>query len=211
MNLRLYICLTITTASLLFCLPASAQGRHDAKVQFLTAGLVFQPGFMDSTSSESQASSIAYAQATTIRLGYQHRVAPGFFMSAEVEAGAQYIKEHSATLDARSTPAETAFAWQIGMLGRWVSAESGLAPTLGAGLALFTAGLESAGLQALSFDLRAGTYFWKKDDFALIELGYSVPFIAGLNRPTDFSAEQDPAVPEDWTFHRFSLSFSYGW
>lgn len=210
MSRRFIILASLFLALLLVSESALGQGRHDAKVQFVTAGVSFQPGWIQSNAPGEDSTS-SYAQATTIRLGYQHRVAPAFFMSAELDLGAQYVRSHSATLDARPTPSETALAWQIGMLGRWVSGESGVAPTAGVGLFLFNAGLESASLQILSADIRSGLYIWQNEDFAMIELGYSIPFIAGLNRPTEFSADQDPQVPETWTFHRFSLSFSYGW
>jgi hypothetical protein len=63
----------------------------------------------------------------------------------------------------------------------------------------------------LGIDLRAGKFLWQGErSFVLMELGYVVPALQGLDKPSNFSDESSNDAPSDWTFHRFGLSVQYG-
>ena len=192
---------------------AAAEKLHLPRIgqQFLSAGLTLQPGFLydRTTPSTSDFSAVTAAGAGTIRLGFHQILSEGFIMSAEADLGAQWFNEHTAETRGRAD-SELAFAWQLGLMGRWLpfGLESGW--EVGLGPQLYTVHLSDRPLMSLGVGLRAGHYIWRgSEHYALVEFGYSAPFIQGL-RNRDFVSEDGGRAPEDWTFHRFMLSIQYG-
>ena len=191
-------------------LPASAAAQSRVGEQWLTAGLAVTPGFFwDSTAPEVGLSRSATVGGLHARLGFQHRAGRRLVMAAEAELGQGWHNASRVAPDGRAD-SDHHFEWQLGLVGRLLGRDDGTGPTAGLGLHMFRAAYEEAPLQALSGDLRLGWYFWRKDNFVLGELGYAVPFLAGLDLPTQFTEEGPEHQPQSWTLHRFVVGFSYG-
>ncbi len=201
--------LPILLVALLLPLEASAFTPPKVGKQYLTIGLSLQPGFL-SDSVERENPTPAFAQGTMLRLGLHHVVASQLYMGFEVEAGSQYMNEHTASADG-AAPSSSSFAWQLAFLARWVPAGDDGGFHVGGGLQWFNLSFGDEGIQVLGLDVRSGWYLWRRDDFALFEVGYVVPFISGLDLPTDFTGDSEPPITKTWTLHRFMISFNYGW
>jgi len=180
--------------------------------QFFALGLNLQPGFVyDRTApSDREWSVVAPTGAGTFRTGFHQIVSESLLMSAEADIGLQWLNEHTVETTGRAE-SELAFAWQIALIGRWVPGDGQDGWTAGGGPHFYHAYLADRPLQSLGIDLKAGRYLWQGDEtFVLVELGYAIPFIQGLNRDNDFGGDNPDAVPKNWTFHRFSISLQYG-
>ena len=162
-------------------------------MQFLTAGLSLNPGFLyDESASDSDGlATTAVTTSGMARLGLHQIITRQFFMSAEGEVGVQWLNEHTADSDGIA-PASSNIAWQLGLYAHWLpfGERSGWSGSFG--LHLFQAHLDEAPLQVLGGELRLGKYLWSDDEqFVLVQLGYSAPIIQGLSRPTDFTGEEE--------------------
>ena len=193
---------------------ATAEKVHLPRVgqQYLSVGLTLQPGFLyDETTPDARNwSSVAATGAGTTRFGFHQIVSETFLMSAEADLGVQWMNEHTAQTQGRAD-SELAFSWQVGLQGRWLPFGERAGWAVGGGPHLFNAHLAERPLQSLGLGLSAGRYIWESDeDFVLLQLGYSIPFIQGLTQGNDFQTQDDSRVPKDWTFHRFTLSIQYG-
>lgn len=197
--------------------PADAQSKevHLPRVgqQFLAVGLSLQPGFVyDETHPDAPGfNTVTPAAAGMGRFAFHQIIAETFMMSAEADLGLQWFNEHTARVSGRAS-SELAFGWQVGLYGRWLPFGEREGWTVGGGPQWYNVYLSGQPLQSLGLDLRAGRYIWQNtEEFVLVELGYSVPFIQGLQRDNDLiSGESDPGEPKNWTFHRFSITVQYG-
>ncbi len=121
----------------------------------------------------------------------------------------QWINDNTADKDA-SAPSSTNFAWQLGLHMNWLPLGEELGFVTTGGIQLFQAHLDDAPLQILGGELRVGKYIWtEEEDFLLVQAGYTAPFIQGLDRPTEFG-ETSEWSDRNWSFHRFSIGFQYG-
>lgn len=197
-------------AALLLAAPASAVAQSRVGEQWFTAGMSVTPGFFwDSTAPEVDLSKTAAVGGLHARLGLQHRAARHLVMAAEAELGQGWHNASRVAPDGFAT-SDKHFEWQLGLVGRLLTRDDGTGPAAGLGLHMFRAAFEEAPLQTLSGDLRLGWYFWRKDNFVLGEVGYAVPFLAGLDLPTQFSEDAPDNEPKNWALHRFLFGFSYG-
>lgn len=189
--------------------PATAQQRVGE--QALSAGLTLAPGFFhDATANAVGLDDNSGIGGLRLRFGFHHRVSRPLAMAAEVELGQGW---HAASRVAPDgfTDNDVHFAWQLGLMGRWIPRADGTGPALGFGLHTFRARLPEAPLQTLSGDLRLGWYLWQNERFVLAEVGYAIPFLSGLDLPNTFSeGVVVDNVDKNWTMHRFSLGFSVG-
>jgi hypothetical protein len=187
---------------------ASAQSRVGR--QWLTTGLSVAPGIVtDSTADEVGLSPVSAMGGLRLRLGFQHVIARQFVMAAEVELGDGWI-DTARLAPAGLNDSSHHFAWQAGLMGRWLPRGNAEGPALGAGLHTYRAGLPEAPLQTLSGDIRAGWYLWRNDKFVLAEIGYSPSLLSGLDLPATFGTDAPEPTPKNWTVHRFVIGFSYG-
>ncbi len=179
--------------------------------QYFTAGMSLDPGFLyDSSASElDDISSTSLTAATMASLGVTQIINRSFFMAAEGRVGMQWFDDNTAAKTGEADSSKN-FAWQLGLYGHWLPFEDKLGLVAVGGMHLFQVHADDAPLQVLAGELRLGKYIWTaNEDFLLVQLGYSAPFIQGFNRPTDFSGESEWA-DRNWTFHRFTLGFQYG-
>ncbi len=148
-----------------------------------------------------------------LRLGFHQILARQLIMSGELDGGIQWMNEHTAESQGRAD-SEIAATWQFALLGRWLPAGERSGWFVGVGPHYYNAYLADRPLQSLGVDLRAGQFLWQdNEDFLLLEIGYSVPFIQGLSSSSAVqteSGEVSTAPPGDWTFHRFGLNIEYG-
>ncbi|MBA2665230.1 MAG: hypothetical protein H0U74_23280 [Bradymonadaceae bacterium] len=205
----------VLVAALFASAPCAAQDMVMPIVgrQFLTTGLALNPGIIyDATAPERFGSSRASAAAASmLRLGLHHILSTGFSMSGELELGAQWMAAHTATPAGLSEP-QTAFALQLGLIGRWFPLEVRRGWTVGLGTHYYRAWLRDAPLQLLAFEARIGRFFWISDErFLILELGYGFPFIQGLRLAQDFGTGTREPVERSWSFHRLSLGFNLTW
>ncbi len=179
-------------------------------MQYFTVGLSLNPGFLhDETASSVGLSTTALTAAGMAELGITQIVARNFYMSAEARAGLQWLNDNTADQDGHA-PSSKNFAWQLGLYMQWLPLGEDLGLVGTAGLHLFRVQMTDAPLQVLGGEIRIGKYFWTDDEhFLLLEAGYSAPIIQGLDRPTSFDANSTWAE-RNWSFHRFSLGFEYG-
>lgn len=177
--------------------------------QFLTAGLQLEPGILHDPGAEGREAPARNALNLTgqVVLGLHHIQSTQFYMSGELGLGLGYFDAHGAAPDGTGEQ-DLAFAWQAGLVGRWLPWEDQAGWTVGLGAHLYRAFLDEAPLNALAFEPRLGRYVWRDDDhFVLLEAGYAFSFIQGLSLPSPFTREEDapPYVARSWTFHRWSL------
>jgi hypothetical protein len=205
-------------------LPATARAQEVALpkegMQYFTFGLSLNPGFIYDPDADQVAhgegarggdgpSNYALGAAGMAEVGITQIINRRFFMSAEAQVGLQWLNEHTADKDG-SAPSSTSFAWQLGLYMQWLPLGEELGFVSSAGLQLFRVRLDDAPLQILGAEFRLGKYIWTaQENFLLVHVGYTLPFIEGLSRPTEFDSNATWAE-EDWTFHRFSLGFQYG-
>lgn len=181
---------------------APTEGR-----QYFSVGLNLNPGFLSDPGA--QTGDYAFTTAGMLQLGMTHLITRHFFMSAEAQAGVQWMRANSAAKDG-AAPSSSNFAWQVGIYGHWLPFGRDKGWVASPGIHLFRAHLDDAPLQVLAAELRLGRYIWSDEEhFLLIQAGYSFPFIQGLAQPTDFENSETWAQ-QDWTFHRFSIGFEYG-
>jgi hypothetical protein len=182
--------------------------------QYLSVGGSLQPGFVhDRTIPGDPAwSKVSATGGGLLRLGFHQIVSRQLVMSGELDGGLQWMNEHTAETRGRAD-SETALTWQIAILGRWLPFGEREGWFLGVGPHYYNAYLDDRPLQSIGFDLRAGRLLWQSnEDFLLLEIGYSAPFVQGLTAGSGVrsnSSDSSPP-PSDWTFHRFGLSFEYG-
>lgn len=178
--------------------------------QWLTSGLTIAPGLVtDSTAEEVGLDPVVAMGGLRLRLGFQHVISPRFVMAAEAELGDGWVDEARLAPDGQNATSHH-FAWQAGLMGRWLPRGDAAGPALGVGLHTYRARLPEAPLQTLSGDLRAGWYFWRDESFVLAELGYAPSFLAGLDLPATFGEDAPQPTPKNWSVHRFVIGFSYG-
>ncbi len=197
--------------ALSFCVFAASEVSAQSRVgeQWLAAGMTLSPGFVHHQryGSTDRTTTIGGLRA---RLGLHHLVTSRLVMAAEVELGQGWYNRHRAAPDGYAD-SDHHFAWQAGVMGRFLFRDDGTGPVVGTGLHIYRAALEEAPVQSLAFDVRPGWYLWKGDEFVLFELGYAIPFLEGLALPTDFSGQPNPDLVEKaWTLHRFAIGLSYG-
>ena len=198
--------------ALLCCLFVAEAADAQTRVgrQWVTSGLSMTPTLVvDRTADQVGVPNTAVAGGMRLRLGFQHVVSRQLVMAAEAELGQSYFRPTTISPDGRA-PASTQFAWQGGIIGRWVPRGDVSGPALGFGLHMFRSALPEAAVQALSGDVRFGWYLWQLENFALLEFGYAVPFLEGIDAPETFGAEGPAFAEQNWTMHRFVLGFSYG-
>jgi len=198
---------------------AASQGVELPRLgkQYGSVGVMIQPGFVHDPTfprgtgpSGEQWNRLTPAAGGVAQFAFHQIVTHHFLMTAEAQLGLQWLDEHTVHREGR-TNSETVFAWQLGLLARWLPAGEQAGWQIGAGPSLYRAYLDDSALQMLGVDLRAGRFLWQSDeDFVLMEIGYVIPAIQGLDKPPDFSAEPNEDAPSDWTFHRFGLSVQYG-
>lgn len=206
------ISILLVAAALAFPATASADGVVLPKkgMQYFTFGLSLNPGFLYDESAELSGESTAAVTAAGMgQIGVTQIVTRTFYMSAEAQAGLQWLNDNTADKDA-DAPSSSNFAWQLGLLAHWLPLGEDLGFETAFGLHIFQAHLEDAPLQVLGADLRLGKYMWQEDEkFLLVQLGYSAPLIQGLNRPTAFGDVSEWS-DRNWSFHRFTIGFQYG-
>ncbi|MFU8803689.1 MAG: hypothetical protein ACNA8W_07775 [Bradymonadaceae bacterium] len=211
-KLKYYFSALIFSMTGLLGSPVLAQGMHLPIVgrQFPTVGLSLNPGFFyDGSSDHPDVGTLAPTGGGALRLGLQHIVSTGFSMNGELQLGMQWVSRHTAT-PFGVAPSQTAFAWQVGMLGRWFPIGEQKGWTAAVGAHYFRAGLEDAPLVMIGADLRLGRFIWTSDErFVIIEVGYSAPLIQGL-RISPILAEEvgDEFIERTWSFHRFGIGFT---
>lgn len=179
--------------------------------QFGTVGATLQPGFLydPNAPSDRRWSPVAATGAGTLRFGFHQIVAETFIMSAEADVALQWLNEHTAAPTGRAD-SEIGFAWQVGLVGRWLVAGERAGWMLGGGPHWYNAYLDASPVQSLGVDLRAGRYLWQTtESFVLLEVGYAIPVVQGLVRGTTAGGGSNRS-PKSWTFHRFSVSLQYG-
>jgi hypothetical protein len=189
--------------------PAAAQdagARYGQK--FLTVGVTAQPGVLSDPTADTSTTGLypsAYTHAQMLKLGLHHVMGTQFMMSGELDLGALWVNEHTASPDGRGD-SELTTAFQAAVVGRFIpSGDLGGFQT-GVGLQWFRANLADAPYQSLGLDLRAGAIVWQDDArFAIVDLAYGLPLIDGLELPTDFTGERGP-IAQPWSWHRLSLS-----
>lgn len=190
--------------------PVTASAQSNVNELWLTAGLSVTPGFVwDDTAGAVGVDRAATTGGLNARLGFQHRVARHATMAAEVELGQGWNSPNRLAPDGLLRNSHH-FQWQAGLVGRFLPRDDGSGLAGGVGLHMYRASLPEAAYQALGGDLRAGWYFWRRDNFVLGEIGYAFPLIAGLDLPVDFTGEAPQPAPKNFTFHRFVFGFSYG-
>jgi hypothetical protein len=191
---------------------ASAQAFTPSRVgnQWLETGLSLQPGLMiDGTAPKSDGfAGISPAFAQMLTLGLVHAVDTRFYAGAELNLGLQWMNEHTASASAKAD-SEFAFAWQAGLIGRFIPGGDEGGSFGGLGIHVMRAGLEDAPLFVFAAEARVGTLIWFGEEFAKLEVGYAFPFIQGLAFGTNFGGAE-PAQSQDWSFHRFLISISKG-
>lgn len=204
---------TVVLAALL-ALPSVAQAESvklpKKGMQYFTLGLSLNPGFLyDGTAETRGVPNASMAAASMAQIGVTQIVTRTFYMSAEGQLGLQWLNDNTAAKDG-SAPSSTNFAWQLGLLMNWLPLGEELGFVTTGGIQLFQAHLDDAPLQILGGELRVGRYIWtEKEEFLLIQAGYTAPFIQGLDRPTEFG-EGAEWSDRNWSFHRFSIGFQYG-
>jgi opacity protein-like surface antigen len=207
----------VSTLLLAVCLlaptPAQAQDVVLPRegMQYFATGLSLNPGLLYDRNADEFPTQDTFTASGggRLRLGLHQLLTRNFVMSVEAELGAQWLDEHTATVEGvRESGLD--IAWQLGVMARWLPLgdQSGFATGLGAHF--FRMALQDAPLQVLGGELRIGKYFWQEDErFLLVELGYTYPLIQGLTLPPDFDGTRGP-VERTWSFHRFSIGFQYG-
>ncbi len=192
------------------CATSDAAAQSRVGRQWLTAGLTVAPAVVtDSTASDLRLNNNVIGGGLRARLGFQHVISPSFVMAADFEFGNAYFPSSTLAADGFSDGG-AGFAWQAGLIGRWVPRGDVTGPALGFGLSTFRASLPDTPIQTLSGDLRFGWYLWHGDSFVLAELGYAIPFLEGVDAPTSFDGTASNIAEQNWTLHRFMFGFSYG-
>lgn len=214
------------TAGLAFALLIFASPRsgfaQDVKLprvgqQYGSVGVMVQPGFLydptfptGRTASGNSWNRLTPAAGGVLQLGFHQIVTRRFMMAAEAQIGLQWLDEHTANAQGQAD-SESVLAWQLGLLGRWLPFGERAGWHVGLGPSFYRAYLEGSALQMLGIDLRAGKFLWQAErSFVLLEVGYVIPALQGLDKPTKFSTGRRNDVVSDWTFHRFGLSIQYG-
>ncbi len=177
--------------------------------RYLTVGWVTQPGVItdDNEPPTERHSEAAFATAGMVKVGLHHMIHPKIAMSAEVDLGVQWVDDHTAAPDGAARE-ETAFGWQLGIMGRWIPSGDLSGVSAGAGLHLFNARLEEAPFQSMAFEGRLGWVFWRGEReprFAMIELGWSLPIVSGLRLPNQFTTgneEVNVEANQNWSWQR---------
>lgn len=180
-------------------------------MQYFSAGLSLNPGLLyDSNADQFPArDALTASGGGTLRIGLHQLLTRSFVMSVEGEIGAQWLDDHTATVDGVRESALDV-AWQLGVIARWLPLGDAGGFSTGLGAHFFRMALEDAPLQILGGELRLGKYFWQDDErFLLLEFGYALPLIQGLTLPPDFDGTRGE-VERTWSFHRFSIGFQYG-
>ena len=201
----------IIGAALLCHVPLHASAQSRTGRQWITTGLSVAPTLVaDKTAPEIGVNKVAVGGGLRLRLGLQHVIASTFVMGADVEIGNAYLPQTTVAADGDGE-AGAGFAWQAGLVGRWVPSGDVTGPALGLGLHTYRASLPDTPVQTLSGDLRFGWYLWREDSFVLAEIGYAIPLLEGVDAPDSFdgSVEQQ-TVEHNWTLHRMIFGFSYG-
>lgn len=207
---------TITIVAFLTCLLPGAllAGPLETRVgkQYLTAGMHLQPGFLrDSTvPANPDWNRTAATAGGVVRVGFFHILALPFTMGAEIDVGRVWFDEHTLSQDGIAD-SEYAWAFQLGLTGRWFFLEEGEGPSLGFGMHARWDLLSDVTYNTFSPHLRLGWTWWQAERALQLEVGYTTPAIAGLNIPTDFSGMGPEAAPQDSRLHRFSIGFNVGW
>jgi hypothetical protein len=180
-------------------------------MQYFAAGLSLNPGLLYDSNADQYPSQDSFTAAGggTIRVGLHQLLTRNLVMSVEAEAGAQWLDDHTATVDGvRGSALDV--AWQAGLMARWLPMGDASGFSTGLGAHFYRMALEDHPLQILGGELRIGKYFWQADEsFLLFEVGYAFPLIQGLTLPPDFEGTRDP-IERTWSFHRFSFGFQYG-
>lgn len=172
--------------------------------QALTLGLSLNPGVLHDPDAADALTGAGMGQVGLTQIINAH-----FFMSAEAHAGVQWMRPHTAAKDG-AAPGASHFAWQIGVYAHWLPFAQAHGWVVNAGIHHFQVHLDDAPLQVMGGEVRLGRYLWSDDErFLLVQVGYSLPIIQGLSRPDEFDPD-DAWADENWSFHRFSLGFSYG-
>ncbi len=194
------------------CFMAEAAAFTPSRVgnQWLSTGLSLQPGLMiDGTAPKLDGfAGISPTFAQMLTLGLTHAVATRFYAGAELNLGVQWFNEHTASASAKAD-SEFAFAWQAGLIGRFVPGGDEGGSFGGFGIHVLRAGLEDTPLFVFAAEARVGTLIWVGEEFAMLEVGYAFPFIQGLAFGTNFGGAE-PAQSQDWSFHRFLITISKG-
>lgn len=179
--------------------------------QFLSAGMHLQPGFLrDSTiPAEPDWNENAATASGVVRVGLHHLLARSVMMGVEIDLGSVWYDEHTLNSVARAD-SEYAFTVAAGLTGRWFLLGEGEGPSVGLGLHARWDMLDEVTFNTFSPHIRLGWTWWQEAEYLQLEVGYSTPFIAGLNLPTDFSGEAPEAAEQDSRLHTFSLGFNVG-
>ncbi len=189
--------------------PASAQdagARFGQK--FLTLGATSQPGLLVDDTADTSTPGLytnAYTHAQMLKLGLHHVMGTQFMMSGEFDLGALWVNEHTAAQEGQGA-SELTTAFQAAVVGRFIPSGDLGGFQAGVGLQWFRANLADAPYQSLGLDVRVGAIVWQNDaHFAIIDVGYGLPLIDGLELPTDFTGERGP-IEQTWFWHRLSIS-----
>ena len=183
---------------------------------FTTLGLGLNPALMVNgqalPTGDGRYGELAAGLSTTARLGLQQMISGALAASAEVELGWMWLNEHTAAPDGQADEGYGLF-WQVALAGRWLPGGNLEGPSLGLAMNYAGVNLEEGDLRTLGLEPRLGYYAWGVEgtSFALVEIGWTVPLIAGLNQPSaEFAAEPAQQASQDWTLHRFSFGFHFG-
>lgn len=205
----------VALAFVLSCWPATVSGQvGEARFgqRFRSVGFASQPGLV--LDEDREHSSASWGSFVTFAL--HHVLHPHLVMAAELGLGMHWLDEHGIAPGGEADE-EKAFAWQVGLMGRYLPMRDLEGLTLGAGLHIYGARLDEAPMQQLAGALSAGWIFWRgarRPQFALVELGVALPIVQGLRLPDaqvvleegDTMNDAGSRVPSDWSLLRSSLS-----
>ena len=207
--------LSAACALLIVLASASPAFAQDAGARFgqkfLTLGVTSQPGLLVDDTADTSAPGLytnAYTHAQMLKIGLHHVMGTQFMMSGEFDLGALWVNENTASPDGLGDSQLTT-AFQAAVVGRFIPSGDLGGFQAGVGLQWFRANLADAPYQSLGLDLRVGAIVWQDDArFAIVDVGYGLPLIDGLELPTDFTGERGP-VEQPWFWHRLSVSMQF--
>lgn len=177
--------------------------------RYITLGYSAQPGLTwdDDAPPTSSHRDVAATWGSFAKVGLHHLVQPRFVMAGEVDLGVQWMDEHTVALGGVAK-SERVFAWQLGLVGRFMPSGDHSGLGLGMGLGFTAVNFDVAPYRGLSLDARVSWTVWRDSHtprFAMVEVGWGVPVVAGLQFPPDFILEgmNPPEVAEqNWHWSR---------
>lgn len=188
---------------------ASAQGIGEARYgqRYFTLGFVSQPGFVldpdEPVLADQSQRTVSWGAMGLVAL--HHFLHPKFSMSAELALGALSIDAHPVSHTGAHDD-ELVFSRQVGLIARFIPSGELRGLSAGLGMHSWSANLEDGRAQQVAADLRLGWLLWtgsRSPRFALIEFGWSVPLIQGVQAPDFvFADDMQAREPSNWYWTR---------